>query len=112
MSPPEMAGRSAAVRGAEHRDGQTEQNRWIQSQARPWRRRRGLQLQPAQVRERKLGDLFEYDIEHPVTIRRNQAALVPIVLRAVQGPARAAVQQGKSVPRTRCAVSSSRTRPA
>jgi hypothetical protein len=40
---------------------------------------------PAQVRERKLGDLFEYTIEHPVTIRRNQAALVPIVLRPFQG---------------------------
>ncbi|MBL8797501.1 MAG: hypothetical protein JNM56_26610, partial [Planctomycetia bacterium] len=36
---------------------------------------------PAQVRERKLGDLFEYEIEHPVTIHRNQSALVPIVLR-------------------------------
>jgi hypothetical protein len=40
---------------------------------------------PAQVRERKLGDLFEYAIEHPVTIRRNQAALVPIVLRPFKG---------------------------
>ncbi len=40
---------------------------------------------PAQVRERKLGDLFEYEIEHPVTIRRNQSALVPIVLRAFEG---------------------------
>lgn len=40
---------------------------------------------PAQVRERKLGDLFEYEIEHPVTIRRNQSALVPIVLRPFQG---------------------------
>lgn len=40
---------------------------------------------PAQVRERKLGDLFEYQIEHPVTIRRNQAALVPIVLREFKG---------------------------
>ena len=40
---------------------------------------------PAQVRERKLGDLFEYEIEHPVTIRRNQAALVPIVLREFKG---------------------------
>jgi hypothetical protein len=38
-----------------------------------------------QVRERKLGDLFEYEIEHPVTIRRNQSALVPIVLRAFEG---------------------------
>jgi hypothetical protein len=40
---------------------------------------------PTQVRERKLGDLFEYEIEHPVTIRRNQSALVPIVLRAFKG---------------------------
>ena len=40
---------------------------------------------PAQVRERKLGDLFEYEIEHPVTIRRNQSALVPIVLREFEG---------------------------
>jgi hypothetical protein len=37
------------------------------------------------VRERKLGDLFEYEIEHPVSIRRNQSALVPIVLRAFEG---------------------------
>lgn len=40
---------------------------------------------PAQVRERKVGDLFVYDIEHPVTIRRNQSALVPIVLRDFEG---------------------------
>jgi hypothetical protein len=40
---------------------------------------------PAQVRERKIGDLFEYEIEHPVTIRRNQSALVPIVLRPFAG---------------------------
>jgi hypothetical protein len=40
---------------------------------------------PAQVRARKLGDLFEYEIEHPVTIRRNQSALVPIVLRPFEG---------------------------
>jgi hypothetical protein len=39
----------------------------------------------AQVRERKIGDLFEYEIEHPVTIRRNQSALVPIVLRDFDG---------------------------
>jgi hypothetical protein len=40
---------------------------------------------PAQVRERKVGDFFEYQIEHPVTIRRNQSALVPIVLRSFEG---------------------------
>jgi hypothetical protein len=40
---------------------------------------------PTQVRERKIGDLFEYEIEHPVTIRRNQSALVPIVLKGFEG---------------------------
>ncbi|HEX3314478.1 MAG TPA: hypothetical protein VHR72_06265, partial [Gemmataceae bacterium] len=40
---------------------------------------------PAQTRERAIGDLFEYRIEHPVTIRRNQSALVPIVLREFDG---------------------------
>jgi hypothetical protein len=40
---------------------------------------------PAQVRERKLGDFFEYQIEHPLSIRRNQSALVPIVLRSFEG---------------------------
>ncbi|MFO0967584.1 MAG: hypothetical protein U0793_18650 [Gemmataceae bacterium] len=40
---------------------------------------------PTQVRERKIGDLFEYEIEHPVSIRRNQSALVPIVLRGFEG---------------------------
>jgi hypothetical protein len=47
--------------------------------------RSAVSSMPAQVRERKVGDLFEYDIEHPVTIRRNQSALVPIVLRAFEG---------------------------
>jgi hypothetical protein len=40
---------------------------------------------PAQVRERQVGDLFEYEIEHPVTIQRNQSALVPIVQRPFEG---------------------------
>lgn len=63
--------------------------------AEPVARKRGLRSaarekaapssMPAQVRERKLGDLFEYEIEHPVTIRRNQSALVPIVLRPFEG---------------------------
>lgn len=48
-------------------------------------RRSAVSSTPAQTRERKLGDLFEYEIEHPVTIRRNQSALVPIVLRAFEG---------------------------
>lgn len=40
---------------------------------------------PTEVRERQLGDLFQYEIERPVTIRRNQSALVPIVLRPFEG---------------------------
>ncbi len=40
---------------------------------------------PVQVREQVLGDMLEYEIEHPVTIRRNQSALVPIVLRDFDG---------------------------
>jgi regulator of replication initiation timing len=48
-------------------------------------RRSAASSTPTQVRERKLGDLFEYTIEHPVTIRRNQSALVPIVLRPFEG---------------------------
>jgi hypothetical protein len=47
--------------------------------------RTALSSMAAQVRERKLGDLFEYQIEHPVTIRRNQSALVPIVQRGFEG---------------------------
>jgi hypothetical protein len=47
--------------------------------------RSAVSTTPTQVRERKLGDLFEYEIEHPVTIRRNQSALVPIVLRSFDG---------------------------
>ncbi len=52
----------------------------------PMRRARKMaESAPAQVRERKLGDLFEYEIEHPVTIRRNQSALVPIVQKRFEG---------------------------
>lgn len=38
-----------------------------------------------QTRERQVGDLFEYAIERPVTVRRNQSALVPIVLKPFSG---------------------------
>jgi len=48
-------------------------------------RKTAISSTPVQTRERKLGDLFEYEIEHPVTIRRNQSALVPIVLRSFEG---------------------------
>lgn len=38
-----------------------------------------------QTRERQVGDHFEYAVDHPVTVRRNQSALVPIVLAAFNG---------------------------
>ena len=38
-----------------------------------------------QTRERQVGDLFEYGIEKPVTVRRNQSALVPILLKPFAG---------------------------
>lgn len=40
---------------------------------------------PSQTRERQIGDLFEYIIEKPVTVRRNQSALVPILLKPFSG---------------------------
>ncbi|MBP3958089.1 hypothetical protein J8F10_22790 [Gemmata sp. G18] len=39
----------------------------------------------AQTRERQVGDLFEYSIDKPVTVRRNQSALVPILLKPFAG---------------------------
>jgi hypothetical protein len=36
---------------------------------------------PPRVSERALGDLFVYEVEHPVTVPRDQSALVPIVLK-------------------------------
>jgi len=39
----------------------------------------------SQTRERQIGDLFEYGIEKPVTVRRNQSALVPILLKPFAG---------------------------
>jgi hypothetical protein len=38
-----------------------------------------------QTRTRTVGDLFEYSIDTPVTVRRNQSALVPIVLKPFKG---------------------------
>jgi hypothetical protein len=38
-----------------------------------------------QTRTRSVGDLFEYSIDTPVTVRRNQSALVPIVLQPFKG---------------------------
>ncbi len=38
-----------------------------------------------QTRERQVGDLFEYTIETPVSVGRNQSALVPILLKPFAG---------------------------
>ncbi|MGF1581625.1 MAG: hypothetical protein ACFCD0_20035 [Gemmataceae bacterium] len=46
---------------------------------------RPISSTPTQVREQVIGDLLEYQIEHPVTIKRNQSALVPIVLKEFDG---------------------------
>ncbi len=50
-----------------------------------WGSRRGPSSVETQTRERQVGDLFEYAIEKPVTVRRNQSALVPIVLKPFAG---------------------------
>jgi hypothetical protein len=50
-----------------------------------YERQRMVDSTAPQIRERKLGDLFEYEIAHPVSIKRNQSALVPIVLRDFEG---------------------------
>jgi hypothetical protein len=47
--------------------------------------RRSVSSVQTQTRERQVGDLFEYAIERPVTVRRNQSALVPIVLKSFNG---------------------------
>jgi hypothetical protein len=47
--------------------------------------RSALSSVQAQTRERQVGDMFEYVIEKPVTVRRNQSALVPILLKRFAG---------------------------
>jgi hypothetical protein len=41
----------------------------------------------AQTVTRELGDMFEYRIDHPVTIDQNHSALVPIVSKDIEGQA-------------------------
>jgi len=45
----------------------------------------GVSSVQTQTRERQVGDLFEYVIDNPVTVRRNQSALVPILLKPFAG---------------------------
>ncbi len=39
----------------------------------------------AETVTREVGDLFEYKIDHPVTVERNRSALLPIVARDLEG---------------------------
>ena len=41
----------------------------------------------AQTVTRELGDMFEYRIDHPVTVEQNQSAMVPIVAKEIEGRA-------------------------
>jgi hypothetical protein len=43
------------------------------------------QAQPIQTVTQEVGDLFEYRIDHPVTIKRNRSALLPIVQSEMDG---------------------------
>ncbi|MBX7222180.1 MAG: hypothetical protein K1Y36_19685 [Blastocatellia bacterium] len=45
----------------------------------------GISSVNVQTRERAVGDLFQYEITTPVTIKRNQSALVPIVFKKFKG---------------------------
>lgn len=40
---------------------------------------------PVQTRTVEVGDLFQYEIKNPVTVKRNQSALVPILQTAFEG---------------------------
>jgi hypothetical protein len=57
----------------------------------------------AAAQGRELGDLFEYRLKEPVTIRKNQSALVPIVQAAVEAE-RVSVWNASSGQRPRSAV--------
>ncbi len=47
--------------------------------------RRQLEEQQAETITQEVGDLFEYKINHPITIPRNRSALIPIVNSAIEG---------------------------
>jgi hypothetical protein len=44
-----------------------------------------VQAQPIETVTQEIGDLFEYRIDHPVTIKRNRSALLPIVQSTMDG---------------------------
>jgi hypothetical protein len=57
----------------------------------------------AAAQGRELGDLFEYRLKEPVTIRKNQSALVPIINAQVEAE-RVSVWNASTGPRPRSAV--------
>lgn len=48
-------------------------------------RQRAIASAPVQTRTVEVGDLFQYEIENPVTVRRGQSALVPILQAEIKG---------------------------
>ena len=57
----------------------------------------------AAAQGRELGDLFEYRLKEPVTIRKNQSALVPIINAQVEAE-RVSVWNASTGQRPRSAV--------
>lgn len=55
------------------------------SPAKPKARREAARQRAAETVTQSVGDLFEYSIKHPVTVNRNQSALVPIVAHDFEG---------------------------
>jgi hypothetical protein len=47
--------------------------------------RQQLEQQSAQTVASEVGDLFQYEIDHPITIPRNRSALIPIVNSPIEG---------------------------
>ncbi len=75
-APPPLAARSDVRRAVYNEVDEASRFKWLAS---------AKSSVETQTRERQVGDLFEYGIENPVTVRRNQSALVPIVLKAFAG---------------------------
>ena len=58
-----------------------------EGESRKARKRSSASSVQVQTQQRALGDLFEYAIQHPVSIGRNRSALVPIVNQEFEGRA-------------------------
>ena len=118
-----IAGRRAPAASARHALGRVVRRRCVV--AAPGRRRRAavgrVSTRPVTSTRRacaqqidaaaaQLGDLFEYKLKEPVTIRKNQSALVPILSGDVAGRQGLALERGVRHQPRRCARSGSPTR--